>query len=149
MIEPPHQSILLVVGLLGAIIVAGLAVVARAPGFILAPQASETAASWPIGTRGAYFDVVIFALTVSSAICLVTLLWSKLALSSRRRSTDASAPLYDRMYALVGVSFAAFVSSTYLMIAPFNVGVGLAASAATAIIFWLVLRGDGQTRILE
>jgi phosphatidylglycerophosphatase A len=147
--EPPHHDTIVIVGMLGAIILAALAVIFRSPGYILAPQRFETAYYWPFATFRVYYDVLIVGLILSAALCIVTCLGSMFALSSKRRSVDGGALPYDRMYALVGISFAAFVSSTYLIIAPFNVGVGLAASAAMAIIFWLVLREDGKSRNLE
>lgn len=135
--------------MLGAIILAALAVVLRAPDYILAPQTFETAYYWPFATFGVYYDVLIVGLILCAAVCIFTCLGSMFALSSKRRSVDGGVLLYDRIYALVGVSFAAIVSSTYLIIAPLNVGAGLVTSAATAFVFWLVLREDGKAPNLE
>jgi hypothetical protein len=146
--QPPRRDTIVVVGVLGAIIVAALAVILRTPGYILAPQRFETEYYWPFTAFMLYYEVLIVVLVLSAALCLITCLGGLIALSSKR-SMNARPPLYDRIYAFVGISFAASVSSTYFIVAPFNIGYGLVASAAAAAIFWFILREDHEPRKAE
>jgi len=141
----PAENSIVTVGVLGAVIFAALAVIVRTPGYVLYPQTYETAYFWPFATHALYLDFLVAELGASGVLCAATCVGWVLA-RSRARGADRGALLGGRIYTLVGISLAAFVSSTYFAIAPVNIAVGLAATVASALFAWLALRQDWKSQ---
>lgn len=137
----PAEDSVYAVGVIGAASFAALAVVVRTPGYVLYPRTSEAAYFWPFATHQLYLDVLIAALAVSGALCVATLGGWALARSGRLGGLPGGS-----VYAVLGAALAAFVSSTYFAVAPFDLGEGLAAGLASALAAWAVLRLDSRRR---
>jgi cytochrome b subunit of formate dehydrogenase len=142
----PTENSIAIVGFLGAILFAALAVIARTPAYILAPQRYEPTYYWPYSTFTPYLNFLLAELAISGVLCAATCVGWAFFARPRALRPGQGAFLGGGLYVLLGLSLAAFVSSTYFAIAPASTAVGFGAAIVGALFSWFLLRYDRRAR---